>query len=247
MRRALASARLPQSDASRIIRRSTSLQCVRSRTSGSSRLIEGMRCLEPSLSPPLSAHSPSAAPTHAARRRRLTTSDAVRPVYQPPNAPGDAPVGMSTELMTLLEPCRRRALATWPDARRRFQAGLPAKQALFVTTRLRSPGGRMEQSFVAVDRIDGTQVTGRLWSEITAVAGYRRGQTLTLPESEIVDWTISREDGSEEGNWIGEVHRCIPCDRAGHRPVSATRSEQDDGCASLLAHRTGDNRDTTLR
>jgi hypothetical protein len=123
-------------------------------------------------------------------------------VYQPPNAPGDAPFGMSAQLMTLLEPCRRRALATWPDARRRFQAGLPSQQTLFVTTRLRSPGGRMEQAFIVVDRIDGTQVTGRLWSEIIAVAGYRRGQTLIVPEGEIVDWTISRADGSEEGNWM---------------------------------------------
>jgi hypothetical protein len=108
-----------------------------------------------------------------------------------------------------------RAIASWPDARRRFQAGLPPQQSLSVTTRLGSPGGRMEQAFVMVDRIDGTQVTGRLWSEIIAVKGYRRGQTLTVPEREIVDWTISYPDGREEGNWMGKF---IDAYRATGRP-----------------------------
>ncbi|MFL5541489.1 MAG: hypothetical protein ACJ8J0_21055, partial [Longimicrobiaceae bacterium] len=98
----------------------------------------------------------------------------------------------------------RKALAAWPDARRRFLAGLPPQQTLFVTTRRRDAGGRLEQVFVAVDGIDGAQVTGRLWSDVGIVVGYRHGQKLAVPESEIVDWMISRPDGSEEGNWMGK-------------------------------------------
>jgi hypothetical protein len=131
------------------------------------------------------------------------------PVHVAPTAPRDAAVGAAGDsatarLMALLEPCRRAALAAWPEARQRFLAGLPAQQTLFVTTRLRDAVGRVEQVFVAVDHIDGGRVAGRLWSEVTTVVGYRRGQPLALAEADVVDWMISRPDGSEEGNWMGK-------------------------------------------
>ena len=62
----------------------------------------------------------------------------------------------------------------------------------------------MEQVFVAVDHIHDGRVEGRLWSEVTTVAGYRHGQPLALAEADVVDWMISRPDGSEEGNWMGK-------------------------------------------
>jgi hypothetical protein len=132
-----------------------------------------------------------------------------RPVEVAPTAPRDAPYFTTTDtamvrLYAMLEPCRRKALASWPDARRRFQAGLRPKQSLFVTTRLRDSTHRVEQVFVAVDKIDPRSVTGRLWSEIAVVRGFQRGQTLTVADSDIVDWMISRPDGSEEGNWMGK-------------------------------------------
>lgn len=36
------------------------------------------------------------------------------------------------------------------------------------------------------------------------VTGYKRGDPHDLPEAEIVDWLISRPDGSEEGNVVGK-------------------------------------------
>jgi len=139
-----------------------------------------------------------------ARARRPEPGPA--PVHVAPTAPRDAPIGAgdSARLMALLEPCRRAALAAWPEARRRFLVGLPPQQTLFVTTRLRDSVGRMEQVFVAVDRIENGRITGRLWSEVMRVAGYRRGQQIPLAEADVVDWMISRPDGSEEGNWMGK-------------------------------------------
>ena len=71
------------------------------------------------------------------------------------NAPADRPIRISSarerdQLFAMLEPCRRVALAAWPDVRRRFAAGLPARHTMFVTTRLRDEAGRVEQVFVAV-------------------------------------------------------------------------------------------------
>jgi hypothetical protein len=132
-----------------------------------------------------------------------------RPVAVAVTAPRDAPYYATTDtamarVFALLEPCRLKAIAAWPGARARFLAGLPSNQTLFVTTRLHDSRGHMEQVFVAVDGIQRDSASGRLWSEITVVHGFRRGQRLIIPESEIVDWMISKPDGSEEGNWMGK-------------------------------------------
>jgi hypothetical protein len=126
-----------------------------------------------------------------------------------PTAPRDAPVYVTSDtamakMFAFLEPCRKKALAAWPSARSRFVAGLPPNQTLFVTTRLHDATGRVEQVFVAVDHINGDAVSGRIWSDISVVQGYARGQAISLPQSEIVDWMISKPDGSEEGNWMGK-------------------------------------------
>jgi hypothetical protein len=143
----------------------------------------------------------------------VIASCAHAPIEQPvsiaPTAPRDNPAYVTTDtamaqMAALLEPCRRKALGTWPGARSRFQAGLPQHQSLFVTTRLHDARGRMEQVFVAVDRIERDSVAGRVWSDIAVVQGFRRGQQLVIPESDIVDWMISKPDGSEEGNLMGK-------------------------------------------
>jgi hypothetical protein len=133
---------------------------------------------------------------------------AERPVHVAANAPVDQPIGVATkkevdEFFAKLEPCRRLALAAWPDVRRRFATGLPERQTLFVTTRLRDAAGRVEQVFVAVDAIRDGRVAGRLWNDLNTVEGYRRGQALSVAEADVVDWTIARPDGTEEGNWMG--------------------------------------------
>ena len=130
------------------------------------------------------------------------------PVHIAPTAPPDAPLaGDSSGLATLdqlLEPCRRRAMESYGGARARFLSGLPPRQSMFIVTRLHDPAGRREQVFVAVDAIDGDRVTGRIWNDLHVVQGYRRGEVVTVPQGDIVDWMISRPDGTEEGNLMGK-------------------------------------------
>jgi hypothetical protein len=79
-----------------------------------------------------------------------------------------------------MAPVVARARASFPAARRRFEAGLPPRHTFFVTTRLRDRVGRREQVFVAVDSVRGSGaravVAGRLWSQIGVLEGYRYGQ-----------------------------------------------------------------------
>ena len=129
-------------------------------------------------------------------------------VHVAPNAPKDDPVtAMDEELRKIeeaLKPHIKKAKETYPDARRRFLAGLPPKHSFFITTRLRDDEGRFEQVFIAVREIKDGVVRGLIWNDINLVKGYKHGDAYKFPESEVLDWTISKPDGTEEGNFIGK-------------------------------------------
>jgi hypothetical protein len=102
-----------------------------------------------------------------------------------------------------MEPYIAHARASWPEAKRRFVAGLPRHHVFFVTTRLRDPNGRIEQVFVAVDSVVAKRIYGRIWSQIMVVDGYRLQQPHDFAEEDLIDWMIARPDGTEEGNVVG--------------------------------------------
>ena len=126
-----------------------------------------------------------------------------------PNAPQDSPVAAAQECMwreidAAIKPYVAQARASWPKARERYLAGLPAGHSLFVTVLLTDQSGRREQVFVAVDGIRDGIISGRIWSNIAIVRGYHHGDRYLLPEAKLRDWTISKPDGSEEGNFVGK-------------------------------------------
>jgi hypothetical protein len=123
-----------------------------------------------------------------------------------PNAPKDKPVsGQSVApLDKAIAPYVAQARASYPQAKQRFLAGLPKGQSFFLVTRITDNKGNMEQIFVAVQSISNGAVTGRVWSKINRVEGIRHGDGLTFPESRIIDWLITRPDGTEEGNFVGK-------------------------------------------
>jgi hypothetical protein len=137
----------------------------------------------------------------------LSTSALAQEALLAPNAPEDKPTRISGEEHVAFEkaiaPYVAKAKASYPAAKKKFQAGLPKGQHFFVTTRLRDSTGRYEQAFVAVLTIEKGQIEGRIWSDIALVKGYEHGDSYTFPESEIMDWLITHPDGSEEGNVVG--------------------------------------------
>jgi uncharacterized protein YegJ (DUF2314 family) len=102
-----------------------------------------------------------------------------------------------------IAPVIEQARKSYPDAKKRYLAGLPSGQRFSVVTKLQSPG-RTEAVFITVTAIKGNQIMGRIDSEIRGVAGYKAGESIILAESDIVDWVIVRPDGSEEGNLVGK-------------------------------------------
>ena len=130
-----------------------------------------------------------------------------REVYVAPNAPKDKPVNVgeteAQQLETAIKPYIEKARQTYPQAKARFLSGLPPKHTFFITTRLFDSSKRFEQVFIAVKEIKDGKISGVIASEIHLVSGYREGDTYSFPESELIDWTISRPDGTEEGNFVG--------------------------------------------
>lgn len=61
----------------------------------------------------------------------------------------------------------------------------------------------MEQVFVRVVSWHGDQIEGTLNSEVK-LNNYSQGEPLLVLEKDVVDWTILRPDGSEEGNVVGK-------------------------------------------
>lgn len=137
----------------------------------------------------------------------LAASTVMTAAQLAPNAPEDKPwsikTGEAAEFDRAIAPYVAKALATYPEAKKRFLAGLPPKHTFYITTRLRDAEGRWEQSFIEVENISQGVVTGVIASHLNGVKGYKAGDRHTFPEAEMLDWLISKPDGTEEGNVVG--------------------------------------------
>jgi hypothetical protein len=140
----------------------------------------------------------------------------VIPAQQPESGPKNRPLVFSanfpTPFATEMKPHLAEARKTYPEAKRRFAAGLPAQYRFLVTTGLKLPDGKFEQVFILVLTVDEEKqsITGRIAHPRNIVETYKLDQIVTLPEVEVIDWTISHPDGTEEGNYIGkflDAHR----------------------------------------
>jgi tetratricopeptide (TPR) repeat protein/uncharacterized protein YegJ (DUF2314 family) len=110
---------------------------------------------------------------------------------------------------TLIAPYVEEARKTLPIARERFSKGLPSKEWMSVTIRIYGPEtdpgavGAMEQVFVTVKSWDGQKIYGALASPVH-LPNHTQGEPITVDEKDVLDWTIVRADGSEEGNIVGK-------------------------------------------
>ena len=122
-------------------------------------------------------------------------------------APVDKPVTATgkqlAEYEKAIAPYVAKARATYPSAKARFLAGLRTGYSFSVRVRLFDPDGVHEDSFMAVQKISGDEITGVL-GPVDILRSYRRGQTITVKERNIDNWVIVRPDGTEEGNYVGK-------------------------------------------
>jgi uncharacterized protein YegJ (DUF2314 family) len=132
-------------------------------------------------------------------------SDKLSP--RPEKAPKDKPVTGSRDQIKTFEdaiaPYVAKARATLPDVKKRFAKGLNKGEVLFVTIRLYGPDKKYEQVFVEVKTWKDQTITGLLSTVPNLVKGHQQGEKLVVDQKDVYDWTISKPDGTEEGNFVG--------------------------------------------
>jgi hypothetical protein len=126
-----------------------------------------------------------------------------------PNAPQDQPVDAKgkvavQEYRAAIAPYIEKGRKSYPEAKERYLAGLPAGHHFYVVADLKDGSGTSEQVSIAVAAIKGDRINGRIATEIFGVKGFKYGDPYTLMESEVTDWMISHPDGTEEGNAVGK-------------------------------------------
>ncbi len=101
-----------------------------------------------------------------------------------------------------IKPYVEKAKKTYPKAKKRFLKGLPPQHAFLVTVKL-TEGIKYEIVFITVEAIKDHRIYGRIANDIAILNNYKADDKYDCPEEEILDWTIQRPDGSEEGNFVG--------------------------------------------
>jgi hypothetical protein len=125
------------------------------------------------------------------------------------NAPPDKPVSASADpqqrrLEAAMAPYVSQARASYPRAKARYLAGLPSQESFFVTVKLQDALGHREIVFLVVDSLARDSIFGRIWNQIHVVRGYHLRDRYAVREVELLDWLITKPDGSEEGNVVGK-------------------------------------------
>jgi hypothetical protein len=131
-----------------------------------------------------------------------------RPQELSPNAPADKPAGATgseqiRKFEEAIKPYVKQAREMLPRAKKKYLKGLRKGEIFFITTRLYA-NGKYEQVFVRVTAWEDETIHGLLASDVSVVPNHKRGEDVTCKEREVLDWTISKPDGSEEGNFVGK-------------------------------------------
>jgi uncharacterized protein YegJ (DUF2314 family) len=108
-----------------------------------------------------------------------------------------------------IAPYIAKARATYPTAKKRFLEGLPPGYSFSVWTRLFQKDAktrelRHEDVFVDVDSIKDGAVHGRINNRIDLLTNHKKGERISVRESDVRNWLILRPDGVEEGNAVGK-------------------------------------------
>ena len=116
-----------------------------------------------------------------------------------------APAGVRPALVreenALADPVRE-ALRTLPQAKKRFLAGLPEGDQFLLSVRVAASDTSVRQVSARVLGWRGNTVQALLLPEAGA-ATPAEPLPVSFPETAVVDWTLLRASGREEGNYVG--------------------------------------------
>ena len=99
----------------------------------------------------------------------------------------------------------REALRTLPQARKKFLAGLPEGDQFLLSVRVADTDTSFRQVSARVLGWNGKTVQALLLPAPDS-ATPAEPLPVSFPETAVVDWTLLRASGREEGNYVGRYH-----------------------------------------
>ena len=117
-------------------------------------------------------------------------------------APAGVRPALARDETALADPVRE-ALRTLPQAKKRFLAGLPDGDQFLLSVRVAASDTSFRQVSARVLGWRGNTVQALLLPENASSATPAEPMPVSFPETAVVDWTLLRASGREEGNYVG--------------------------------------------
>ncbi len=117
-------------------------------------------------------------------------------------APAGVRPALNREALALADPVRE-ALRTLPQAKKKFLAGLPSGDQFLLSVRVVATDTSFRQASARVMGWHGNTVQALLLPDASTSAVPTEPLPISFPETAVVDWTLLRASGREEGNFVG--------------------------------------------
>ena len=117
-------------------------------------------------------------------------------------APASVRPALARDATALADPVRE-ALRTLPQAKKRFLAGLPNGDQFLLSVRVIATDTSFRQASARVLGWHGNTVQALLLPDAASAPGAAEPVPVSFPETAVVDWTLLRASGREEGNYVG--------------------------------------------
>ena len=117
-------------------------------------------------------------------------------------APAGVRPALAREATALADP-QREALRTLPQAKKKFLAGLPDGDQFLLSVRVAASDTSFRQASARVLGWRGGTVQALLLPATAGSATPAEPLPVSFPEAAVVDWTLLRASGREEGNYMG--------------------------------------------
>ncbi len=119
------------------------------------------------------------------------------------DTPAEIKGEVSNEFEDAIAPQILKAQQDLAEVKRRFQNGLKKDNTLYLTIRIADQYGNVEQVYIKTYLWTDAAIMGQISNNLYSVSGYRKGQSISFDESDILDWTLIDETGKEYGNYLG--------------------------------------------
>ena len=117
-------------------------------------------------------------------------------------APASVRPALRRDETALAEPVRE-ALRTLPQAKKKFLAGLPDGDQFLLSVRVIATDTSFWQVSARVLGWHGTTVQALLLPNAANPTGSGEPVPVSFPEAAVIDWTVRRASGRQEGNYVG--------------------------------------------